>query len=66
MSTCCSLTAPIPPVSTFLSRRMNRIQALCAVPMEEVVRAFNWVIQQGWVRIHMCLIPSSHLCSPRA
>ena len=22
------------------------------VPMEEVVRAFNWVIEKGWVRKH--------------
>ena len=25
------------------------------VPMEEIVRAFNWVIDQGWVRISSSL-----------
>ena len=26
------------------------VSAWCTVPMEEIVRAFNWVIEQGWVR----------------
>ena len=25
------------------------------IPMEEVVRAFNWVIEKGWVRVSLML-----------
>ena len=33
---------------------------LWTVPMEEVVRAFNWVIEKGWVSTLHC-VPPLHL-----
>lgn len=38
------------PTSTFRSSEMYELTyTYIVVPMEEVVRAFNWVIEKGWV-----------------
>jgi hypothetical protein len=32
------------------TEEITSAQFHCLVPMEEIVRAFNWVIEKGWVR----------------
>lgn len=50
-STCSSRTVPTRPVRLPAPPRVRACaHARHAVPMEEVVRAFNWVIEKGWVR----------------
>lgn len=44
------------PVSEILLLLVNCYRLGFVVPMEEVVRAFNWVIEKGWVREQEILI----------
>jgi hypothetical protein len=49
-----SLIVPISMVRWVLTLKHKFADLLFydPVPMEEVVRAFNWVIEKGWVRKH--------------
>ena len=56
------LTLFLPTVATTLVRTIGIVFArfsleefLETVPMEEIVRAFNWVIEKGWVCARTCI-----------
>ena len=52
MWTSSSPTAPILPVSAEHTLTLGALtNQRTLVPMEEVVRAFNWVIEKGWVSL---------------